>query len=47
MDKVRAMGAGVAEAGGVEGAEAAVGALEGVYAELREVLVAAGAGDDE
>ena len=28
MDKAREMGAGVAEAGGVEGAEAAVAALE-------------------
>jgi hypothetical protein len=33
------MAAGVAEAGGVEGAEVAVTALEGTYTELREMLV--------
>lgn len=44
MDNAREMGAGVAEAGGVEGAEAAVAKLEGAYAELREVLLTARGG---
>lgn len=46
MDAARSMAAGVSEAGGVEGAERALVALEGAHAALREVLVAAGAGDE-
>lgn len=45
MDRARAMAGAVAEAGGVEGAEAATTALEGARERLRETLAEAGAKD--
>lgn len=45
MDRARAMAGAVAEAGGVEGADAATTALEGARERLRETLADAGAKD--
>ena len=47
IDKAREMGVGVVEAGGVEGTEEAVAALEGAYQQLREVLEAAKVENEE
>jgi len=46
MQAARAMGAGVAEAGGVQGAETALMALEEVYGALSQALQAAGTGTE-